>query len=163
MESVNINTVWEKIETIIQRLTPVEWAMIGGGLLLLILVLSLISRNRRKSRLRKIAPAIVLESFQISPMGRDAFFKIKNNAEVATLTAVSIQGRRDIVFKNTFIGHELHRDKTYSILLEATAKDRIENNFTIVINYMDKIGNIYKQAFELNNKKAKTPKLVKEK
>lgn len=161
MESINIHTVWERIQAYFQHLTPTDIAILSGVGVLLLIVLPLLGRLRRKQRLRKYAPMIVLEFFQISPLGRDAFFKIKNNGELATLTSVFIRGRRDIVFKNSFVGHELHRDKTYSILMEATAKDKIEENFTIELNYLDRIGNVYKQAFELTSKTAKTPKLIK--
>lgn len=159
MESIGIN--WELVQTFFENRTPLQWAIIGGVALLLLVVLPLASRSQRKSRLRKFAPVIGLESFQISPLGRDAFFKIRNNGEQAILTSLFIRGRRDIVFKNSFVGHELQRDKSYSILMEATAKDKIEENFTIELNYLDKAGNVYKQAFELPNKTAKTPKLLK--
>jgi hypothetical protein len=161
MESVNINTVWATIKTFFQNLTPVQTAVLGGVLLLLLIILPLSGRLRRKRRLRIYAPVIVLESFQISPLGRDAFFKIRNNGEIATLTSLFIRGRRDIVFKNSFVGHELHRDKSYSILMEATANQKIEENFSIELNYLDKVGNVYKQAFELTSKTAKTARLVK--
>lgn len=161
MESVNINTVWDKIQIFFQQLTPVELAIIGGVAVILLIVLPLAGRGRRKGRLRKFAPIITLESFQISPLGRDAFFKIKNTGEPATLTSLFIRGRRDIIFKNAFVGHELDRNKSYSILMEVVGNQKIEENFTIELNYLDKAGNVYKQAFELSSKTAKTPKLVK--
>ncbi len=161
MESINIHTVWEQIQTYFQNLSPTDIAILSGVGVLLLIGLPLVARLRRRQRLRRYAPILVLESFQISPLGRDAFFKIKNNGELATLISLFIRGRRDIVFKNSFVGHELHRDKTYSILMEATTKDKIEDNFTIELNYIDRIGNVYKQAFELNARTAKTPKLVK--
>lgn len=161
MESVNINTLWEKIQTFLQSLTPLQMAMIGGGIVLLFILIAVSGKSRRRKRLRKFAPHIILESFQISPLGRDAFFKIKNKGEVATLTALFIRGRQDIVLKNAFAGHELHRDKSYSILMEVAGNQKINNDFAIELNYLDKIGNVYKQVFELSNKTAKSPKLVK--
>jgi len=161
MESVNIHTIWEQVQTFVQNRTSTELAIGGGFFALLLIFVPLVSRGQRRRRLRKFAPNIGLESFQISPLGRDAFFKIHNHGEVATLTSIFIRGRRDILFKNAFVGHELQRDKSYSILLEATAKERIENNFTIEISYLDQKSNVYKQAFDLNHKTAKQPKLVR--
>ncbi len=158
MES--INTFIAQAKAFLQTLTPTHWAIIGGVFLVLILI-PIIASSNRKRRLRKFAPQLAVESFQISPLGRDAFFKIRNTGELATLVSLFIRGRRDIVFKNAFVGHELHKDKSYSILMEAAAKDRIETNFTIELNYLDRVGNVYKQAFDLNNKTAKQPKLVK--
>lgn len=161
MESIGFN--WKFIQNFFKNLTPEQWAIIGGAALFLFVLLPLYLRFRRRRRLRKFAPQIQLESFQISPLGRDAFFKIKNNGEQATLISLFIRGRRDIVFKNSFVGHELHRDKSYSILMEATAKDKISENFMIELNYLDRIGNVYKQAFDLNAKNARQAKLVKAK
>lgn len=159
MESIGIN--WKLIQTFFENITREQWAIIGGVLVFLLVILPLASRARRRSRLRKFAPLIALESFQISPLGRDAFFKIRNNGEQATLVSLFVRGRRDIVFKNSFVGHELQRDKSYSVLMEATAKDKIEENFSIELNYLDKVGNVYKQAFDLSAKSAKQPRLVK--
>lgn len=161
MESIGIN--WKLIQTFFEKLTPEQWAIIVGAFLLLFVVLPLAARAQRRRRLRKFAPHIILESFQISPLGRDAFFKIRNGGEQATLISLFIRGRRDIVFKNSFVGHELQRDKSYSVLMEATAKDKIAENFSIELNYLDKMGNVYKQAFDLHAKTARQPKLVKAK
>lgn len=156
-KSFDLNTV----QTYFENLTIQQWYIIGGIAFLVLVVLPLFRRFRFRRRLRKYAPQIQLESFQISPLGRDAFFKIRNTGEQATLVSIFIRGRRDIVFKNAFVGHELPLDKSYSILMEATAKDKIEENFSIELNYLDKIGNVYKQSFDLQSKSLKQPKLVK--
>ena len=46
-------------------------------------------------------------------------------------------------------------------MMEVAGNQKIEENFAIELNYLDKAGNLYKQVFELSSKTAKAPKLVK--
>jgi len=146
-------------ENLIQSLTPTHWLVIGVVMLLLIVIPASLS-GRRKKRREKVKPNLVLESFQVSPLGRDAFLKIKNEGEVATLTSLFVRGRRDIIAKNAFAGHKGERGKIYSILLEATAEEKITNNFTVELTYFDQMRNVYRQAFDLKNNATKNPKLM---
>lgn len=155
---------WPQIETFIEELTPLQWGIIGGVFLLLV-ILRLIfggsgKRKRKRQRL-EIAPQLMLHAFQIAPLGRDAFFKVKNNGETATISTLSIKGRKDIAVKNAYAGHQIEKEKVYGILLETTSMEKIKKNFTIELNYMDQAGNVYRQDFPLDQPSAQKPKLVK--
>ncbi len=163
MESVNIETLSAKAQAIIQSFTFVHWTIIFGILFILFVLIPIVKAKRRQRRRQRIAPILLLDTFQISPMGKDAYFKIRNTGEQATLLSLFIRGRRDVVPKNAFVGHQIEKEKVYGILLEATAMDKLADNFSVELTYLDKIGNVYKQSFELGNKVAKQPKLVKAK
>ncbi len=163
MESVNIETLSAKAQAIIQSFTLVHWTIIFGILFILFVLIPIVKAKRRQRRRQRIAPILLLDTFQISPMGKDAYFKIRNTGEQATLLSLFIRGRRDVVPKNAFVGHQIEKEKVYGILLEATAMDKLADNFSVELTYLDKIGNVYKQSFELGNKVAKQPKLVKAK
>lgn len=154
-----METFLAEAQTLTQSLTPLHWGVISGVLLLLI-ALPFILSGRRKRKREQVKPLPALELFQISPLGRDAFLKIKNNGEVATLTSLFVRGRRDIIVKNAFAGHELERGKVYSILLEATADEKISANFNVEITYFDQMRNVYRQTLDLQSNTAKSPKLV---
>ncbi len=163
MESVNIETLSAKAQEFFQSLSFAQWAIIAGIFFVLFVLIPIIKAKRRQRSRQRIAPKLLLDTFQISPLGRDAYFKIRNNGEQATLLSLFVRGRRDVVPKNAFVGHQIEKEKVYGILLEATAADKLADNFSIEITYLDKIGNVYKQSFELGNKMAKQPKLVKAK
>ncbi|HMO39023.1 MAG TPA: hypothetical protein PKC76_15275 [Saprospiraceae bacterium] len=146
-------------QNLIQTFTPLHWAILSAVIVLCILI-PILSRRARRRRRQRFAPQLVLEVFQISPLGRDAFLKIKNNGETATFTSLFVRGRRDIVFRNALAGHELEKGKTYSILLEATAQELISPNFSIEITYFDQMRNVYRQTFNLANNSTRAPKLV---
>jgi len=125
---------------------PQYWVAGGGGFMLLIIVSS-INKRVKKRRFWKMAPKLTMEAFKISPMGRDAFFKIQNYGQKATLTTISIQGRNDIIVKNALAGHLLDNGKGYSILLEANGQKKLDANFSIELRFMDNRNNVYRQTF----------------
>ncbi|MBK7870889.1 MAG: hypothetical protein IPJ74_09470 [Saprospiraceae bacterium] len=157
---MNLETLFAEVKTLLQSFTLMHWAIIGGVLLLLFVVLPLASSRRRKKRRDKVAPKLMLEAFQVSPLGRDAFLKIKNNGESATFTSLFVKGRRDIVFKNAFAGHQLDKGKTYSILLETASQEKITHNFIVELTYFDQMRNVYRQTFDLSKNTTRQPKLV---
>lgn len=146
-------------EAFFKTLNLLEWGIIGGVILLVIIIPSILSNRKKKQRAR-VMPRLALESFQVSPLGRDAFFRIKNTGESATLTSLFIRGRRDIIAKNAFVGHQLDRGTVYGILLEATADEKITTNFSVEITYFDQMRNVYRQTFDLKNSSVKNPKLM---
>ncbi len=156
---MNLDTLLAEAKALIQSFTPIHWAIISGVLLLLIL-LPVINSARRRRRRRKFAPQLVLEAFQISPLGRDAFLKLRNNGEPATLTSISVRGRRDITFKSAFAGHIIEKGKTYSLLMEATLQAKLSANFSVELIYFDQRRNVYRQTFDLGAGVGRTPKLV---
>ena len=148
------------LRSLLEQLEPIHWAAIGGFFLLL-LIIRIIRGISRRNKLRKIAPNLNLHAFQVAPLGRDAYFKVGNNGEQATLSELNIKGRSDISIKNAVAGHQLEKDKVYGILLEAESTTKINTNFTIELTYMDRNGNVYRQLFLPNQQLTKSPKLVK--
>lgn len=159
MESINIESILETLQPYIEFLSLEQWAMVGAGLLVLIFLNGLRRSAKKRKALKKIAPKLNLHAFQIAPLGRDAFFKLRNDGELATLTGIAIKGRNDILIKNQVVGHKVEKEKVYSILLEASSTTKIAENFTIELSYFDQTGNNYKQAFPLSQKIAKQAKL----
>lgn len=145
----------------IESVEPQYWAAGGGGLVLLILV-STIRKAVVKRRERRLAPRLILEAFKISPLGRDAFFKIQNLGEKAILTTISFQGRKDIAVKNALAGHQLEKGKGYSILLETTGQEKMDANFSIELRFMDSRNNVYRQTFVPGQNLAKPAKVVRQ-
>ena len=152
---------YEKAKNFAEQLTPEQWAMIGGGVLLLYLISSLRRRAKRRRAAKLIAPNLVLHTFQIAPLGRDAFFKARNIGEVATIIQVAIKGRDDIQVKNAITGHKIGKEKICSLLLETSSLNKIDKNFTIELTFLDQKGNTYKQDFPLQQNSAKQAKRVK--
>ncbi len=156
---MNLETLFADIKSLAQSFTWSHWAAIGAALFLLFL-LPVIGASRRKKRRRKVAPQLALEAFQISPLGRDAFLKFKNNGEVATISAIAVRGRNDLVFKNAFAGHTIEKGKTYSILMETVTQDKITHNFSMELTFFDQHRNVYRQIFDLSNLTTRPPKLM---
>lgn len=155
----------QQLEALLEWAKEFEWYYwaIAGGVLLLLFVLPFIGRSSRKKKKQalQVRPHLLLDAFQIAPLGRDAFLKIRNAGNPATFVNLAIKGRNDILSKNSFQGHRLEKDKVYSILLEAIGKLKIEQNFSIEITFMDVHQNVYKQQFDLMKQTVKQAKLIK--
>lgn len=152
--------IWQpRIQAWVEGLTPVEWGIGGGAALVLILLW--IWRGSGRSRNKQFAPQLALHAFQIAPLGRDAFFKIRNNGEMATLTTMLIKGRNDLLIKSDYAGHQIDKDKVYGILLETTSTARIQNDFSIELMFIDQQRSVYRQIFDMRQQAALPPKLVR--
>ena len=153
---------WQpQIKEWIQQLTPLH-GVIAGALLLLWIIIKIVRRNKHKRRLMAVAPRLTLDAFQIAPLGRDAFFKIRNSGHSATLITLTLMGRNDLIIKSDYAGHQIDSNKVYGILLEASSTQRIQNDFSIEDSYLDTAKNVYKQIFDLRQHVAFQPKLIKE-
>ncbi|MCB0560924.1 MAG: hypothetical protein H6573_00685 [Lewinellaceae bacterium] len=163
MEQFNPEKLLSTLNGYTQSMGPLEWGIIGGGIALILLLAASISstKRRRKRNAQKVAPSLSLDTFQISPLGRDAYFKVLNNGQPARLSNMAIKGRKDVVVKNAVAGHELQSGESYRILLEATGTQKLNADFTIELSYVDLVGNVYQQAFALNQQAARQPKLVR--
>ena len=160
MESLDVESWVARALTLLRSLE--WWYYVIAGTVLLTLILVLAFRNRGKKRkARKVAPRLVLHAFQVSPLGRDAFFKLRNQGAAATISDLRISGRRDIVIKNAFAGHRLGREEIYGLLLEASGKKKITNDFSVELTYLDELGNAYRQLFQLNSQRIRQPKLIR--
>lgn len=163
MENINPEKLLSTINEFTQSMGPVEWGAACGGIALILILAASISagKRRKKRKAQQVAPSLKLDTFQISPLGRDAYFKVLNNGQPARLSNLAIKGRNDVAVKNAVAGHELHTGESYRILLEATGTQKLSSDFTIELSYVDLVGNVYQQAFALSQQVAKQPRLVK--
>jgi hypothetical protein len=119
-----------------------------GALVLFIILLVLIIRAVSRSRIKH--QGLIIQSFQIAPLGRDAFLKLTNPGVGVTLTAVVVTGRADVIVKNQVAGQSIAQGGTYSILLEATADQRLRTDFQLHFTFFDEDKKVYRQQFSLN-------------
>lgn len=144
---------WAKAVELAQAMTLEEWGIAGGGFVVLLLFRWIIKRSKRSKKITPRSqnitqsPVVKLYSFQIAPLGRDAFLKVQNTGELATLTKLEILGRDNIRVRNAVAGHKLAKGKIYSILLEATGPNKIKDGFEVKITYMNSTGKVAVQSF----------------
>lgn len=162
MEQINPEEIFELTKNYILESGPIEWAVASGLLIVLLFSMSIANgKRKRKKRARKIAPTLSLQSFQISPLGRDAYLKVLNNGQTAQITDLKIKGRRDIVVKNAVAGHQLPQGESYRILLESNGHNKLDYNFSMELSYIDQLGNVYQQMFLMKQQFAKPAKLIR--
>lgn len=142
-----------------------EWSTFAGGVLIVLILISglvAMTRNRsRKRRIRQAAPQISVNQFRISPLGRDAYFRLQNNGPDARLTRLEFKGRNNILLKNQIGGHLLAQGESYRILLELAGNQKSHDNLYFTLTFLDGSGNVFEQIFELNTQTSKQPKVVK--
>ncbi len=155
-----LTSYWERARAWALTVAPEYWA-IAGGVVLVLIVWRIAAKQSRKRKMAQTAPKLLIEGFQVAPLGRDAFLKMRNSGEPATLTALQIKGRYDVTVKNVLAGHELERDKSYSLLLEATGQQKLTPNFSIELTYLDRTGNVYVQRFRTDTLSAGKAKIVR--
>ena len=119
---------------------------------LLVLVFALgIRSSSKKSSLKKHAPHFVYEAFQIAPLGRDAYFKVKNIGHPAYINFAGIKNRADIKISNAnTTNFEVASNKTYGIFCEIQGNQKIKADFEIELEFKDKVGNQYRQIFAVD-------------
>ena len=115
-------------------------------LVVIFLIFSLFRKGKKKSSM----PRLVIQSFQIAPLGRDAFLKINNPSVPVTLLNVEIMDRIDLEVKNQVGGHILATGTNYSILLEVKGNHRIDPDFKIAITFVNGQRQTYRQIFSLD-------------
>lgn len=144
---------------------PVDPLWIIGGLiafLFLIIVIVAVNREQKRNKARKNAPVLQVSNLQVAPLGRDASFKISNAGEVAFIDHLQFKNRYDIQIKNWLKGQQLDHNKSIRLMLESTQKARISKDLVLEIDYRDRLGNQYRQAFPLGeNGLVKNPKLLR--
>lgn len=141
--------VWlDKAIVYAQEMTIEQWAYVAGGFVVLLLFRWIIKRSRRPKKV-KVKPTVTqqgkglqLHTFQIAPLGRDAFLKIQNISDSVTLTKLEIPDRHNIRVKNALAGHKLDKNKIYSILLEAEGNTKLEDGFTVKLTYLTSHGKV---------------------
>jgi hypothetical protein len=136
-----------------KAMTIEEWAMVAAGLIIFLSLRWLIKRAKRprnpsaKRQAVSTAPGVKLYTFQIAPLGRDAFLKIQNTGEEVTLTKLEIKDRQNIIVKNALAGHKLDTNKVYGILLEAEGNSKITDGFSVQLTYLTKLGKVLSTQF----------------
>jgi len=158
--SSTIKSYWQQASTWLATVDTRYW-IIAGVLVLFFIIWRIAAAQSRKRNLAKVAPKLLIEGFQIAPLGRDAFLKMRNAGETATLTGLQIKGRYDVTVKNVLAGHELEKDKSYSLLLEATGQQKLTPNFLIELTFFDRAGNVYAQRFRTDTLAAQKAKIVR--
>lgn len=136
---------FESFEQYFSSLSIPHFVAMGLLLFVLILFFSSKSRLRKEKKLLAQAPRLLVKDFQVAPLGKDAFFKIKNEGEKAIISQLDIIGRADLMVKNDYAGHQIEKDKEYRIFLESSGHQKIEKDFSIEITFSGPSGHIYKQ------------------
>ena len=140
---------WPEWYAWLASVDPLYYA-IGGGVLLLLLIVRSVTRRRKQVTDSIHQPKLAIQSFQIAPLGRDAFLRIRNEGPPARLSAVNIYGRNDVVIKNNAAGQLIDTGKEYSLLLETTSTNRLTKNIDIDMIFAGPDGRVYQQRFNPN-------------
>ena len=127
---------------------------------MLLIIIPMIIRSNKRGKARKIAPDIGLHSFQVAPLGRDAYLRLKNDGHPAIIKALEFKKRQDIGIKNHYFDYRLEPQKVYGLLLNAKGKERIAADFEVILHYNDEAGNQYKQVFRVAENMAQQAKLA---
>ena len=143
----------------LKGIEPMYWAIAGGVLFLLILI-PIILRSVKKSKANKIKPILILHSFQISPLGKDAWLRLRNVGQLAVLKELKFKKRNDIISKTNFREVKIGQGNTTSLFLQGTGQNRIREDFDIEFLYSDAQGHLYKQVLKLDGKVMQKAKLL---
>lgn len=155
MEEAN-NKLLQPVLDLLEKWGIEPWMAAAGLGALLLLILVLLLRRKPKAGF----PGLLVSLFQIAPLGRDAFLKLRNPGSTVVLSQYKILGRNDIQIKNHLAGHRLETQKEYSILMEVSGTDRLEPNFTLELTYMDEAGQVYRQKLMPGQMRVEAPKRV---
>lgn len=134
------------------RDVPVIYLIVVGVILLLSIIIPIVLRSIKKGKADKVKPNLNLKSFQVSPLGRDAWLRLNNNGHLAILKEIKIKKRKDIIVSTDFRNIKINQSGTASLFLNANGEHRIRENFEVEFIYADSIGNLYKQRLNLENK-----------
>ncbi|MEL7219940.1 MAG: hypothetical protein AAGJ93_01395 [Bacteroidota bacterium] len=119
----------------------------AGAMILLLIFIWLLGRLFRSGKKSK---GIAVQSFQLAPLGRDAFLKITNPGDEVTLLFAHVIGRADVVIKNEVGGQKIPAAGSYSILLEAAGEQRLSKDFSVQFTFVDDQKQTYHQTFSLD-------------
>lgn len=133
----------------LQAYDPLLVLGVGLGVLIL-LILLLVPVFRLTSGARVRHSGLAIQSFQIAPLGRDAFLKVTNTGPPVTFTSLIVTERADVSVKNQVAGQLLQEGDSYSILLEATADERLSTDFQLYFSFFDQERRNYQQQFSLD-------------
>lgn len=162
MEPFDVEALFNDLTAYLSTTGPMEWS-IGGGIALLLLIAgaSTGGKRQRRKKAAAIAPKLAIGDFQVSPLGKDAYFKIYNHGNLARLSQIIIKGKGHIQVKNAIAGHEIVTGDSYRIFLETTGNRKINTDFIVDLTYIDQAGNVYQQDFPMSKPKPQPARLVK--
>ena len=151
-----LNKWWDIIVNFVDSLSPDQKIMAAAGLgvlLLLLIIRKLIRSKKKKKKSPKTKTgytkgALSIHSYQVAPLGRDAFLKIKNNGPTITLTQLTIFNP-DVSIKNVLAGQKIDEGKVYSILLESKNAKKIPEELKIEVTFLNAKHLAEKQSFTL--------------
>ncbi len=143
----------------LQNIKPMYWA-IAGAILFLLILIPIILRSIKKSKANKIKPVLLLQSFQISPLGKDAWLRLRNVGQVAILKDLKFKKRNDIQSKTNFRDVKIGQGNTTSLFLHGMGQERIREDFEVEFLYSDAQGHLYKQVLKLDGKVMQKAKLL---
>jgi hypothetical protein len=143
----------------LQGVEPVYWA-IAGGILFFLILIPIILRSVKKSKANKLKPILVLHNFQISPLGKDAWLRLRNEGQLAILKEMKFKKRNDIQPKTNFREVKIGQGNTTSLFLHGTGQERIREDFEVEFLYSDAQGHLYKQVLKLDGKVMQKAKLL---
>jgi hypothetical protein len=63
--------------------------------------------------------------------------------------------------RNAVTGHQMPSGESYRILMESVGQQKLSNNFTVELTYVDQLGNVYQQFFPMKQQIAKPAKLIR--
>lgn len=155
----NISSKFDELLGLIKGTEPL-YLVIGVAVMLLLILLPIILRSIKKGKAGKVKPDIVLKSFQISPLGRDAWLRLRNEGHLAVLQDVKVKKRKDILVKTNFKDVKMPSQGTTSLFLNALGEERIREDFELELLYIDSIGNHYRQKLRLEDKVMHRAKLL---
>jgi len=131
----------------LQSYSPQLIVSVAGGFIALLIFIWLI---RKLIRGRNNTSGIVVQSFQLAPLGRDAFLKVTNPGDPIVLLYAKAIGRDDVVIKNEITGQQIPTGGSYSILLEAGGEKRLDKKFSFQFTFVDEQRHSYHQVFSLS-------------
>lgn len=151
-----LNKWWDIIVNFVNNMTSDQKMMAAAGLgvlLLLIIIRKLIRSKKKKKKAPKSFKknskgALSIHSYQVAPLGRDAFLKIKNNGPTITLTQLTIFNP-EVSIKNALAGQQIDKGKIYSILLESKNAKKIPEELKIEVTFLNAKHLAEKQSFTL--------------
>ncbi len=124
---------------------PVEYYWALGGLVALFVIYRIARNLGRKSRKKKQAPKLVVEDYRVSPLGRDAFLKVKNEGATATVGLLKIQTIPGVKIKNQLAGQVLEKGAPCRILLESDERSKLMRKLSFEVTLLGPAGKVFKQ------------------
>lgn len=117
------------------------------ALILLWIIIRAIRRSGKKDRTPKVK--LELQSFQLSPLKRDAFVKIKNMDGALVISKIEMPDNTNVYIKNDVNGHQMATGDTYSLLLESIGAEPIRKDLTLRVHALLSSGKVVQKEISI--------------